>query len=498
MTTVAGYATPPRTIPVGPTQARQLGILCFVVGIALCALFELHVRVPITVACLVFAVAVWIGLAHVRLSRFSFLTRYVLFLYSLPFIHSLEYVVNDISTFVNRTGIWGMTPNEYQLDLNIIERMTLAGAIGAIALVAGFCFAATYDRTPTVHHESGRPLRLQSVLFVAAMALAFSWANAPTQTIFQTAYTEATNPLQGTNFNAAYLLSYVFAAAQTIDALRDRRPHVRRYKIAFAIIVVGVIVIWFQFLRGDRECMGLVVAVGILSFSNSQRLRVSLARQRRRLLLIGAVIFGLVLIAQLVGTIRVGVVGKDVTTAVRGGEISLIHGTWSGILLTDLSAIGDFERERMSMRWGRTYIDYMLSLPPGVVAAALSYQRPLESTRGPAWAMRYAQGGIHMMVVPFMNFRTPGVLAILLLCGLLIGRIELLTSGTPGVRSLLLYATFFIIGPLWIWYGDMLFVRGVMSYYLVWWTYRLLPKVRPGAADFQSAPVAPTPYGVHA
>jgi hypothetical protein len=463
---------------VGARAARRAFLVFSLAGVVLSSIFEFGGSLPVTASCLVFAATLTIGLGHLRLSKYSLLTRYVLALYSLPFIHSLEYVFNDISSFQNRTAIWGMTANAYEKDLRIIERMTLTGAIGVVALVAGMYLAGSVRWEHHTKVESGRRLRFRSIGIVAALALLLSWASAPKQTIFEAAYTKGVAPLDGTNFNAAYLLSYVFAAVLMIDAVLESRVHVRRYKAWFSGAVLVVIVIWFQFLRGDRECMGLVVAAAVLSFLGSSGLRQSFRDRKKQLMVAGGAVLTIVLVAQLVGTIRVGVVGKDVATAVRGGEISLIHGTWSGILLTDLSAVGDFERGRMSLRWGQTYIDYLLSLPPGPVAAALGYERPLEATRGPAWSMRYAQGGMHLMVIPFMNFHTPGVLLILMLFGCLIGRVEMTTANQQSVRVLLLYATVFIVGPLWIWYGDMLLVRGLMSYYAVWLVYRVLPKAR--------------------
>ena len=45
-----------------------------------------------------------------------------------------------------------------------------------------------------------------------------------------------------------------------------------------------------------------------------------------------------------------------------------------------------------------------------------------------------------------------------------------------GVVVRVMYGTFFVLGPFWVWYGDLSLVRGVMSFMIVWPVYRLLPK----------------------
>jgi hypothetical protein len=487
----ASAATPP-----GAARSDLLGwaCICGLAAITLSGLYEAGIALPIRVACAVFAGALWIGLVHVRVTRHSLLPRYALLLYALPFIHCFEYVVYDISTFADRAFIWGMRANEYEKDLRIIERMTLAGAIGALALIAGMAGAGAFARRRSPVRESGKRLQWLPFAFVAALAVVLSWASAPAQTIFQSAYTQSVSPLEGKNMNAAYLLSYVFVSMLAIDALSERRRPVRRWKILVTGIVAALIVVWFQFLRGDRESMGLIVALAVLSMLRVRDLGTRILR-KRTLLGAGFVVLCLVAVALKLGTARsTSVVGIEIIRPDRARNSSLLHGPWSGVSLTPLSVIGDFERDRMSRRWGSTYVDYLLSVPPGVVAAALGYHRPLEATRGPAWEMRYGQGGTHLMVVPYMNFGALGIVVVLGVWGLLIGRVELFAAGR-STRGLLLYATFFVVCPLWIWYGDMLLVRALMCFYGTWWLYRVLPKR--GAHDrLQADQPAPAPGGL--
>jgi hypothetical protein len=493
----ASLATPPGTSR--PALFRWTCI-CGLAAVGLGALFEAGVALPIGLACAIFAGALWVGLVHVLVTRYSLLTRYALILYALPFIHCVEYVFSDISTFADRDVIWGMQANPYEKDLRIIERMALAGAIGALALVAGMGLAGILrDRRPPVHER--KRLRWFSFALLAVIAVALSWASAPAQTIFQSAYTKSPSPLQGTNMNAAYLLSYVFTSMLAIDALLEMQDPVRRWKLFVTGVVAALIVFWFQFLRGDRECMGLVVALAVLALIGTRDLSPPILRWRR-VLAVGTVLLCVVGVALILGEVRsTSVVGPAIvqparpeppTRPTRPAQPSLVHGPWSGVSLTPLSVIGDFERHRMSRRWGSTYIDYLLSLPPGVIAAAVGYRRPLEATRGPAWEMRYGQGGTHLMVVPYMNFGALGIVVILGAWGLLIGGVERAAAG--GARGLLLALTFFVVCPLWIWYGDMLLVRALMCFYGTWWLYKALPKQRPQDSLRADLPaLAPSP-----
>ena len=153
-------------------------------------------------------------------------------------------------------------------------------------------------------------------------------------------------------------------------------------------------------------------------------------------------------------------------------------GTWSAVLLTPLSVTGDVYYGRMKFKGGETYWQYLLSVPPGTITRALGIERPIEGTHGPAWEMRYGIGGTHAMVVPYMNFSTPGVFFVLFLYGFFTGKLERLLMTNTQVNMQLLYASIFIAAPFWFWYGEMSLIRALMSFYIVWIIYKFMPKIR--------------------
>jgi hypothetical protein len=143
-------------------------------------------------------------------------------------------------------------------------------------------------------------------------------------------------------------------------------------------------------------------------------------------------------------------------------------GTWSAVLLTPLSVAGDSLRGLLPLRLGRTYLDFILSIPPGFVADRLGYHRPIDADHGPAHEMRYGQGGTHAVVVPFMNFRMVGVVAILAALGWLFATVERHTSHINPPWTVQKVAAFGIICtmiPQWIWYGEKILITSFFIWF---------------------------------
>jgi hypothetical protein len=104
--------------------------------------------------------------------------------------------------------------------------------------------------------------------------------------------------------------------------------------------------------------------------------------------------------------------------------------TWTGILLTNLGLAERYQSGTIRYLYGQTYLDYLLSLPPGFLTYAIGYQRPLEATQGPNWwFMGLSGGGIHPVVVPFMNFGIAGCFIVMGIYGYFIAWCEKPSAG---------------------------------------------------------------------
>jgi hypothetical protein len=376
----------------------------------------------------------------------------------------------------------------------------MVGAVGAAALAAGMFIAAWL--LPTA---PARPLvrpRLRWLPFIALLvgALAFSWMQAPTATIFDVAYPNGVSPLTlcGINFNAARMVTAVLVVAGAVDVLFEfgRR---RVLKLALWVTSVVIVVLWFQFLRGEREAIAIFPAAAALATFDPSFVRAL----RRPWVWIGLVSVAFVIVTggQLVGTIRSAIAPRatsivetcplsglgggaagaavaptdapqvgpvsGVVEAIANNRASLGTGTWSAVLLSPLSIVGDFERGLLQPRIGGTYVDYVLSLPPGFVTQALHIERPIETTHGPAWEMRFGIGGTHLLVVPFANFLAPGVALVLMLIGVAVAATENRARLRPTRVSIFWYGTMLVAVPRWVWYGDLYLVRAAMAFGLV-------------------------------
>jgi len=448
----------------------QIFCLIFLFSLVMCTLFEAKRPFPIPISLALFSGIVILGLWKVKLSQYSLLTRVMIVIYAMPFVHCFSYLNENI--IYADTSFGGRKPNFYQINLEIIKRMTMVGCIGAFGLVAGYLFAGmASNKRPRIIIKDRRCLKVPPFLFVATISLFFSWLDASKNTIFTTGYIMIKSRLRGTEFNSAGLLSFVFTVLLLIDGLNEKRIKIRRLKITITMFTFLTIVILFQFMRGNRDCTGMIIAFMVIYLLNGAG---RFKTNKKKFMIAAGLVVPLFLLLQIIGTIRGGF--YDTKKIEIKDYISIItKGTWSSILLTPLSVVGD-SYYGVKPCWGRTYLDYFLSLPPGLLTHAIGIKRPIDGTGGPAHKMRYGRGGTHVIVVPFMNFKSFGVFFILLLYGSFIGMVEFRMRFPSSIKIKLLYASFFIVSLIWFWYGEMQLVRGIMSFYIVWDTYKLLPK----------------------
>ena len=441
--------------------------------------FELGVtpsiRVGVAIMFAVFIAVVW----KINLTRMSLLARAALVFYTMPFFATVGYLFND-------DYYWWETPYaiQYQQDVEIISTMIAFGLLGLIGLVSGLLLAKAikYQKTYNGNNKYSYG-RLTSFIYVLLLMLAyiFSWIGAPPETIFVAKYAEeqSVSIANAANFNASFLVSYALLILLFVDAQREQRISRRRLKLLGFYMVTIAIVVFHQLLRGDRESLGLVMGVFALYLTShayhpkNGRTDMNLSRQYMLFSVIGVAVFTVFLATGAVRSKLGSVPLFSVETLYEG----YLNNTWTAVLLTDLSLAAMHVRGEILFEYGSTYLDYFLSLPPGFITKLLNYTRPLEVFQGPAhiFIKDISAGGIHLPIVPFLNFGALGVVLILSFYGFIIGRIELLGgSENPQPFWRFIYGAFFVFLPFWMWYGDMYAIRGVMAVILCWWFYRLL------------------------
>lgn len=315
-------------------------------------------------------------------------------------------------------------------------------------------------------------------LFLLLISLTLSYgANGASPTIFTAAYRGTSGWTVDAGFAGAGFACYLICILLFIDAQRDA-PSRRRQKMTLLLSVTVSATLFIELIRGNRDSIGLIVALMALYVTDSTipsaRRTCAVGKEKtnrfRRLVLLG---FGVVTVYAMLTPLRTRLAGSAAAVASlswRDIVIGvLIESTWTFVLLTNLGLAGFYRAGTIDYLCGATYLDYLLSLPPGPIARAIGYTRPLEHFQGPNWwFVGIGSGGIHPVAVPFMNFGIFGVFFVLLLFGAFIAWAD---HPNGSVWRRFLYAGIIVGSFKWFWYGDMTVIRvlmGVCGLYVVY------------------------------
>lgn len=478
------------------TQAHHRQLWTVFLGLGGAALSLLYITGPavplaLTVPLLT-AIAGWVVATSVLPSSpVSFLPRVSMLMYVMPFLHLWGYLIWDDFVFLPSAVL----SLGYQMDRHILSQLGLVGLIGAIGLTCGLLLANVGhhpESRPTPHPGSARSLGMLPFVLIALVSLMFSWLDAPIQTILEEQYVEIGNETRFAeiSFAGGALFAYVLMVILAIDMMKEPRRGLRLMKLWLIGLAFVVTLVWFQLLRGNRDILGLILGFLSLSFYvvTPQFSHWALARSyssgnpawaiRKRLLVLVVSLALTYLSFQVLGQWRSNAaLGESLgqnTREVLSEPRRLWTGTWTAALLTPLSTVGDLELGFMRLRYGQTYMDIFLSLPPGPAARAIGYVRPFDvQETNLAWQMTYGAGGTHAVVSPLLNFSAPGVLLILAMVGYLMGRVE--RSVSSGSDRSLFFQTTLIVGSAhFFWYGEIYWIRGVMAAVAIWWVYQAL------------------------
>jgi len=269
-----------------------------------------------------------------------------------------------------------------------------------------------------------------------------------------------------------------------VDTEQEQRTTAATIKRRILVCLVIVAVLPFQLLKGNRASAGLVAALVAMYLTARTPVKsggFSIGPRGRRA--VAALILPVSFVAfAAVGVLRSSIheTGFHAQATISGIEGFAAHGTWEAIFATNLAAASDASSGRNMRLGGQTYVDYVRSLPPGPVAKAIGFQRPLNEMRGPAWWSRGVSiGGVDVVVVPFRNFGIAGVIIEMGLIGIFLAHVEF-GAHSYGRFGRALYGTVILSSLFWFWYGDLYVVRAFMGVAILWPAYRFM--VRPGSA----------------
>lgn len=476
------------------------------IGIISVFLFHTDVFLPIWVSVAIFSgvsLFLWSGYKHKRVGVLMLLLWLV---YALPFIHIVPYLWFDFAN-EHPLVLWGLAVNPYMLDERIIQLTAMIGAVGGI----GFALGVSLNNKAIVR-DTGistigkrrliRTLSTPIWMVWVICGVALSWLAAPQDTLFTANYTASDSILEDANFSSSWMISYVLLAFALCDAILDQKPGRRAFKKQIVFWAIVYVVVFLQLLRGDRAAVPFVFGALLVYYYWAAPIT-----QKRQMQLpwkkIVAGGFVLVVVSMVIGVTRHSLTEvKDISQLVgllanlhESGVISisnLLHGTWSAVLLTPLSVAGDYVHNLLPLNLGEDYWNLFLSTPPGFIADAVGYTRPISALAGPAWEMRYGLGGTHAVVLPFMNFRMLGVAVIPALWAYIFTRYEKGALKRLSISNLALLCTIAMAAPQWLWYGEKYGFNALVIWLLLSILYRVSLSISRTSAPFSKNALRPS------
>jgi len=453
-------------------------------GLIAAALFSTKALPTLATGVIAIGLLTSISIIIVRTSQASLLPRLTILLYSLPFATTIGFLFND--QYIWWIGRLAADPFLRSYETN--QTMIYVGLIGLMGLVAGIFWAQVLlKKSVSVSSSSPRYLGLPIFSILLALVVSLSWLSAPAKDIFEAAY--ASEGLGGVaaniGFSSSFLMSYILAIILWIDLENTTRRRLSRIKFVLLLSAVIFIVFYINLLRGDRECIGLIAGMACMYITSLNRARISdrfrsamniLRQKKKRIAMIAvSVLFSF----SLLGTYRFTLSDRSSSSEPFEETIvsSLKYNTWSGVLLTNLANAAEYRESQKELLLGSTYVHYLQSLPPGIVATFLNYTRPMDGRDNPCvWYAGPAGGGVHIAVVPFRNFGIYGLFFIMFLYGVLIGVLDRRNSRYYFWWRVM-YGSLVTCSFFWFWYGEMNLIRAVMGAILFGSIYQSLLRV---------------------
>lgn len=420
--------------------------------------------------------------------RLELLVALKCLIFMLPFIHIPPYLFFDYND--PPILLWGLRSNPYMVDEKVVA---VTAEIGAIAML-GLCTGASLTSSDSLGRVCGRyrtpedqvpfrTLRFSSWLILLLLGVLLAIGAAPRETIFAAQYTEVQSFFQKANFTSALFVALIIMSFAFVDAIVEANKTLSRAKTLIASVGAIYVVVFLQFLRGDRESISWVFGLFIAKMLHEKHSGIDIPI-RVQIIRLFPVVALLVAASILVGAVRSGLSGASLTDAYvliadllssdAGALSNVLHGTWSASLLTPLSVAGDYIYGSTQLKYGKDYLDLLLSIVPGFVADAINYQRPIDALHGPAWEMRYGIGGTHATVLPFRNFGILGVFFISALSTAAIALLARRVQSAFNVSAVALGVAVTTVLPHWLWYGEKALINTIVVWLVVSIIYNII------------------------
>ena len=388
---------------------------------------------------------------------------------------------------------WDMATNPYMYDKEIMNLTAYMGIFGGFAiLISSLFYSNKYRKNildfeyKKIHYENNNHISQTFSIWFLWLIFGFIIliiSSSPAN-IFQSKYQYAgLSFLSRLNFNSSWMFGFGFFIYSYIDILFTKSLKNKKIKFILFSIFILFYVIWFQIFRGDRESLTLIIGLVIFHIVYVNNPKKIIKKRKIPYLPILVFIFILLSVNFIITITRSNVLNEDfnylfniIIQFIEFKEVQfkdIFTGTWSAALLTPISVAGDYKNELLNFRLGKDYLDIFLSLPPGFIADIFQYQRPFENYSGPAYQMRYGQGGTHASIFPFRNFNSYGIFIIMFFLNTVFinYEIKLFKNYNSSNSGLILFCLVFF--PHWIWYGDKYLINFLIGYLIINFLYKI-------------------------
>ena len=462
-------------------------IFFLIVGLTSIFSFYFNLYFPIMLSLIITVITLFFFTIRFNKNKAGLLICLIFGIYLLPFIHIVPFIFFDFNIYPKPDQLWWWDgyPVEYTLgymiDESTIKLTAMLGATGAL----GFAFGNSLINKKIVldigYNPNGTKRLIPTMSFPfwllwALIGLSLGFLAAAKTSIFEENYTLSKSVVDSLNFSSAGMIYMSILTFLFADALLDCKKN--KTKIKLSIIILLYVIIWLELLRGEREAipwiLGLFIAYRYWSYSylkgEMQNIKIPWIKSILLILLLLCVSMILAYSRSQFSVLETKNLSNIFGVISQGsseGTITfykLFRGTWTGVMLTPLSVAGDYVKGLLDFKWGKDYLNLLLSIPPGFVAEFFGYVRPLSNLQGPAYEVTFGPGGVHLIVVKFKNFSITGVFLISAILSYIFSNFEYKALKKLSVINLSFLIIFVFVTPEWLWYGD----KYLMNSFIIW------------------------------
>ena len=459
-----------------------------IVSLLAILLFLFDIFFPIWISVLIMTFVSFFLINQVIKNKSGILILIIWIVYALPFIHIPSYIwFNFNDDFPEFGFLWGLQINPYMIDERVIKLTAMIFSVGALGIASGVLIGYKKSMKNASLDQYFKIKKIKTldliIWFVwVSIGLLLTALSAPKDTVFVSAYTTSASALDGLNFSSAWMMSYVILTFTFCDSILEKNIFLKNIKFKIILVVIFLVVFYYQLLRGDRESLPWVFGIIFIYFywaidytNKTKKYKFSYFK----IFIASVLIFFISIIVGFSRTSLNGSSFSDLAILIVDlfqSDIDVSNyfsGTWSAVLLTPLSVAGDHIYGLLPLKLGSDYLNLLLSIPPGFITDFVGYNRPIDAMSGPAWEMRYGMGGTHALVLPFMNFRMFGIFLIPFFWSFIIVKFESFAISKVNVASLSLLNVLVMAAPHWLWYGEKNLINAIMLWAILTFFYKI-------------------------